>query len=107
MVLFVFAWPRSSSSNTRIRKSIKQLDIVGSILLLAASVLVVLGLQEAGTGQYAWDSSVVVSALVVGCACWIALFGWEFILTRQNGWNIAAIYPMRLVSRRIMLAAIM
>lgn len=98
MVIFALAWPKDGSQDQVIRKKSIQFDVVGSLLLLAASVLVVFGLHEGGTGAYSWDSAVVVAPLVVGGLCWIALFLWSFVLSRARWSNIAAIYPLELFS---------
>ncbi|CAG8318171.1 unnamed protein product [Penicillium salamii] len=106
MIIFAIAWPKGQSHDHAIRKQITQFDLLGSLLLLAASVLVVFGLHEAGTGTYAWGSSVTVSTLVIGGLCWIALFTWSFVLSRPRWSTIAAIYPWDLFSCRVMLAGI-
>ncbi|KAL4971259.1 major facilitator superfamily domain-containing protein [Aspergillus desertorum] len=106
MVMFALAWPRYRAHDQVIRKDITKFDAVGSLLLLAASVLVVFGLQEGGTGAFEWGSSVVIVTLVVGCVCWIALLAWSFVLTLPGRSNIAAIYPLRLFSHRVLAAGI-
>lgn len=107
MILFTLAWPKNFRRDETTRRKFTQFDHVGSILLLAASVLVVFGLQEAGTGEYAWNSAVVIATLVVGCLCWIGLFAWEYLLYRFKRADIAATYPMHLFSDRIMVSNVM
>ena len=108
MAIFTIAWPKGRSHDQAIRKHFTQFDVVGSLLLLAASVLVVFGLHEGGTGTYAWGSSVTVATLVIGGLCWISLFVWSFLLSSRLRWsNIAAIYPWELFSDRVMAAGIM
>ncbi|OQE32828.1 hypothetical protein PENFLA_c001G10246 [Penicillium flavigenum] len=106
VAIFAIAWPKGHSHDQAIRKHFTQFDMVGSLLLLAASVLVVFGLHEAGTGTYAWGSSVTIATLVVGGLCWISLFVWSFLLSRGRWSNIAAIYPWGLFSHRVMAAGI-
>lgn len=118
MILFAIACPGRLPNEHKRRKNIANFDAIGSVLLLAATVLVVFGLQQGGTGAYAWDSAVVITTLVIGCICWPALFIWEFWLSRAgpagskdsptSRWSkVDAIYPTRLFSHRVLLAGIM
>jgi predicted outer membrane lipoprotein len=53
-----------------------RIDVLGILLLLAASVLLVLALEEGGT-RYPWSSAVVISSLVLAVAFFIAFGFWE------------------------------
>lgn len=107
MVLFTIAWPQGRSHEKVVRKSFAHFDVVGSVLLLLASILVVFGLHEGGTGTAAWDSALVIATLVIGAVCWIALFLWSFVLSQPRWSHIAAIYPSALLSHRVLVAGIM
>lgn len=113
MILFTIATPRVLPNEGKVRKRIANFDIIGSLLLLCAAVLVVFGVEEGGSGRYAWSSAVVIAPLVVGCLSWPALFSWEYWLSlpsakSRNRWaTIDAIYPTRIFTHRIMLAGIM
>lgn len=107
MAIFVVAWPKGHSHDQAIRKRWAQFDVIGSLLLLAASVLVVFGLHEGGTGAYPFGNSVVIGTLVVGGLCWIFLLSWSFMLSRPRWSNIASIYPWELFTNRVLMAGIM
>ncbi|EPE05235.1 mfs general substrate transporter [Ophiostoma piceae UAMH 11346] len=51
-----------------IRLKLRQIDYMGSMLLLAASVLILLPVSWGGS-LYAWDSAGVLAPLVLGVAC--------------------------------------
>lgn len=113
MIVFAIATPRELPNERKTRKQIANFDIIGSLLLLSAAVMVVFAVEEGGSGRYAWDNAVVLAPLIVGCLCWPALFTWEYWLSRpshkaQTRWSsVDAIYPTRIFTHRIMLAGIM
>jgi hypothetical protein len=103
---FVIGWPNKTANYDVARRHFSEFDFPGALLNLAGSVLVVLGLQEAGAGAYAWGSSVVVGTLVVGCVCWLLLFVWEYYVAKKHLNSIAAMFPLSLLSHRPMLMGI-
>lgn len=54
---FVIGWPNQTlvSSTAEQHEKWYEFDGISAMLLLAASVLVVLGIQQAGNGSYAWS----------------------------------------------------
>jgi MFS family permease len=107
--LFIAGWPNKTAYDNESRPW-ADFDIIGAILMLAASVLVVFGIQEGGSGSYSWSSSVVVATIVVGVICWILLFTWEYYIYRQQRQgkkiNVASMFPFELVVHRPMFAGI-
>ena len=79
----------------------KELDIIGCILVIAASVLVVFSFQEAGLKDNAWGTALFIVPLLVGCVCWAILFGWELVVARFWEGNIATMFPLRLTKKRV------
>lgn len=80
----------------------KSIDFVGAVLLIAASVLVVFAFQEAGLSEsfHVWQSAIFLAPLLVGCLCWILLFGWESAVSRV--WTtVAPLMPTRLLRNRV------
>lgn len=90
-VLFVLALPSSFYASRLERRSVSNFDFLGAALLLAASVLLVLGLQQGGIGAFAWDSAVVVATLTIGSICWLALAAWEWSI---RGKPQTSIFPL-------------
>ena len=101
MILFVVAWPKPNQILQPKRRSITQIDIVGILLLIAASVLVVFSFQEGGINPDAWRSALFIAPLVIGIICWIALAGWEVMVARLWETSIASIAPLRLLKNRV------
>lgn len=64
------------------------------------------GLEQGGAGVYAWNSSIVVGTLVVGCLCWPAIFGWEWFVSNYKEATVASTFPIRLLKNRVTAAAI-
>lgn len=107
MVLFYFAWPRDEYLPTIHKRSWKDLDFVGSILLIAAAVLVVLAFQNAGENTKSiWDQALFIAPVVVGSVCWIALFAWEAIFERRWARKMAAL-PLVLFRNHVFAAAML
>ncbi len=50
--------------------------------MLAASILLVFALEEAGT-RYAWGSAPIIVTLVVSALCWVGFVGWEMRVERN------------------------
>ncbi|KAH8199289.1 hypothetical protein TruAng_006525 [Truncatella angustata] len=68
MVLFCLAWPKAEYLPNVERRTWKELDYPGSVLLIAAAVLVVFPFQDASSSAL-WDQAIFVVPLVVGLAC--------------------------------------
>jgi MFS family permease len=103
---FIIGWPNKTSTYDNAARQWAEFDVLGAFLLLAASVLVVFGLQEGGTGTYSWSSSVVVATIVVGVICWILLIVWEYYVFQKWSGKIASMFPFELLIHRPMLAGI-
>lgn len=94
MVLFFFSWPKARYLPKIQRRSWKDLDFVGSFLVIAAAVLVTFAFQNAGTNQGTpnpWAEGAFSGPLVAGVLCWIAVFVWERILELKWHSKLAAI----------------
>lgn len=102
--MFWFAWPKSDQIRHAQRKSIRQLDLISCILIIAASVLVVFSFQESGIKTNSWRTAIFVAPLVIGCFCWILLLAWEWIVDRLWA-DMLSVLPLRLLKRRVYLAA--
>ena len=107
MVLFFIAWPKPSQMHHAERRPLRELDVIGSALLIAASVLVVFSLQEGGLNANAWGTALFIVPLVIGCLCWILLFGWEVTVAHFWEGTVAAIFPVRLLKRRVYMAGVL
>jgi hypothetical protein len=98
VAIFLLTWPTEAMMEQPVRRSWRQLDFLGSFLLIAASVLVVFAFQQAGLRPHSWDTAMFLAPLLVGCVCWCILFAWEILASHHS---IATILPPRLLKRRV------
>ncbi|KAH7233543.1 major facilitator superfamily domain-containing protein [Fusarium tricinctum] len=76
-----------------------RIDVLGILLLLAASVLLVFALEEGGT-RYPWSSAVVISSLVLAVALFIAFGFWE-VHVEQSPSKQEPVFPPSICKDRI------
>ncbi|KAI1101000.1 MFS general substrate transporter [Jackrogersella minutella] len=81
--------------------SIRKVDFIGNISIIAACSLLVFSLQEAGAYTYAWDSPAIVAALSIACLSCVVFFTWEIYLGLKRYTYIEPIWPLRLFFRRV------
>lgn len=105
LVLFYCTWPKAEYLPGLQRRKWTELDHLGSILLVAAAVLVVFSFQTAARAEDGWSQAVFIAPLLVGLVCWAALVLWSMFVDRRWGDKLAATFPMRLMRDRIYVAA--
>ncbi|KAK6852975.1 hypothetical protein PG995_011526 [Apiospora arundinis] len=81
------------------RTSLARLDVLGAGLLLAATVLIVFGFEEAGS-RFPWASAPIIATLVLGAVLLVAFLFWEHVVGRPHRVQ-EPIFPLRLMKRRI------
>ena len=101
LVLFLISWPQPGQIREIQRRSVKELDVIGAVLVIAASVLVVFSLQEAGLKDNVWGTAIFIVPLIVGCVCWALLFGWEVVVAQLWEGRIATMFPLSLIKKRV------
>lgn len=106
LAIFFLSWPQEKYRPVLIKHSWKELDFPGSLLTIAAAVLVVFAFQNTGASSSSnegnnWSSPVFIAALIVGLVCWVALFSWEYLVERYFEAHIAPVFPIRLFRRGI------
>ncbi|UQC75866.1 major facilitator superfamily transporter [Colletotrichum lupini] len=107
MLIFYLTWPDAKHLPTLQRRRWKELDIVGSFLLVAASVLVVFSFQNVGSDGNKWRQAVFIAPVTVGGVCFILLLGWEALVAKFWSSRIMAAIPMRLLRNRVYVATIL
>ncbi|KAI8632423.1 major facilitator superfamily transporter [Xylariaceae sp. FL1651] len=105
ITLFFATWPKPQYLPNAERRSWRELDYLGSILLIAATVLVVFPFQSAGGATDQWSQAVFLAPLVVGAAAWIGTFAWSLFVDRRWGDRVAAALPMSLLRNRMYASA--
>ncbi|KAK1969863.1 major facilitator superfamily transporter [Colletotrichum sublineola] len=106
LLVFYLAWPNAKHLPTLQRRTWKELDFVGSILLVAASVLVVSSFQNIGTDSDRWAQAVFIAPVTIGSICFMLLLGWETLVSKLWNNRIMAAIPIRLLRNRVYLATI-
>ena len=107
MVLFAIAWPKVNQMAPKVRRSIRQLDLIGCVLLIAASVLSVFSFQHAGFDVNAWENSVFLAPLLLGILCWFLFLAWEIAVARRWESSIDAVIPIRLIRHRVFMTGVL
>ncbi len=85
--------------STRLRALAKRVDYLGAVLLLTASVLLVVGLENAGL-RHPWRSAVVAAPLTISGTSWIMFLVWERRLTLAAD-EREPVMPWRFFNRRL------
>lgn len=104
--LFV-SWPMRSKQKRFSREAVKTVDLLGCVLLLAASVLLIFALEEGGAYIYAWDSATIVACFVVSAVSFVAFVAWQGCLARHPRWPVQVIFPTSVVRQRVVGAAVL
>lgn len=102
MPVILIAWPRRPKTDSQpVDATLAQIDILGAILLLAASILLVFSIQEAGAMRYRWDSAVIVTTLVLSGVCWLSFTGWiSWLSSSPAGLRMPPIFPLSAALQR-------
>ena len=87
------------------RESLERVDFLGFIFLLAATILLVAPLEEAGI-RYAWNTPFIIALLVLSGLFWIAFVIWSWKITETAG-NCEPVFPWRFLQSRIWIGMIM
>lgn len=101
MVLFWLSWPTEEYLPRLERRRWRDLDYLGSFLVIAASVLIVFAFQAAGTDTSLWGKALFIAPLVLGSLSIVALFFWEHYIERRWKGQMAAAIPLRLLRNRV------
>ena len=105
VVALKIAWPADKSKKSFTKKAILSVDVLGSLLLLAASVLLIFALEEAGAFVYAWDSSIIIACLCVSGFTLVAFVLWQEWLDKHPDWPVQLVFPVRVARQRVVGAA--
>ena len=101
LALFCIAWPKPSQLRPTPQRRLGELDFLGCVLMIAASVLVVFSFQKAGLGSDTWATALFLAPLLIGSLSWALLFGWEALVACRWERSVAAIFPLRLLKHRV------
>ncbi|KAK3953998.1 hypothetical protein QBC32DRAFT_233344 [Pseudoneurospora amorphoporcata] len=99
-------WPDDRRQQYEGWTGIRKIDFLGNFLLIVASILLVFGVQEAGSYVWKWSSPVIIWSLVIAGLSWILLGVWETYLFYGRNHHIQPIFPVRLATGRVYLSTI-
>ncbi|TGO32417.1 hypothetical protein BHYA_0319g00010 [Botrytis hyacinthi] len=82
----------------------KRIDLLGAVILLVATALLVIALEEAGQ-LYDWKSAFVIALLTVSCIFWVCFVFWERLASSESQ-TAEPVFPWRLMTSRIWIGMI-
>ncbi|TVY37363.1 MFS thioclapurine efflux transporter [Lachnellula subtilissima] len=82
------------------KSAFARIDVLGTIFLLAFSVLLVFALEEAGS-RYAWSSPVIIITFVFSVLAGTAFVAWEWWIERVKG-KQEPTFPLSLLKDRVL-----
>lgn len=120
-IILFFAWPNAKTSHLAVEmaggekqgsrslaKYLKYFDFEGLVLLAAASVLLIVGLQTGGSDISPWSSPVVITTLTLSGVCFVSLALWIWIRDRRFAkTEVPPLFPLRILRRRLLSGAFM
>ena len=112
LVGLLVAWPRSVRAQDGLpywisMKSLEGVDFVGAGLLLAAGVMLIFSLQEAGADAFAWNSGLIIESFVISGVAFVAFIIWEAWISGKKEWTLQPILPIKAVTQRVMSSAML
>ncbi|KAF4480150.1 Multidrug resistance 3 [Fusarium agapanthi] len=108
LVIFILTWPKPEYLPSQERRAWKELDFLGSLLVIAAAVLVVFSFQNAGTERSndGWKTSIFIAPLICGLFACGLLIAWQIFI--QHRWHdrFAPAFPINIFTNRIYSTAV-
>ena len=107
VALMLIAWPTDKTRKELTRKAVLSVDVLGSLLLLAASILLIFALAEAGAFIYAWSSGIIITCLCMSGIAFVAFILWQEWLDKHPDWPVQLVFPIRVARQRVMGSAML
>ncbi|CAK7263631.1 hypothetical protein SEPCBS119000_000580 [Sporothrix epigloea] len=104
MTVFALTWPKDIHLPAIHRRPWSSLDLVGSVLLIAAAALVTFAFQNAGVNPDQWSHATFLAPLLTGILCWVMLFLWQALV--EHRWtHIMPAFPLALLRNHVYASA--
>lgn len=100
-VVFWFTWPGKEYIPDMERRKWKDLDYVGSFLLIMGSVLICFAFQNAGLDVAQWDKVIFIFPVILGVLSFLVFFVWEYEMERRRGGKLALAMPLTLLRNHV------
>ena len=81
------------------RKPVQRLDLLGTFLNLAASILLIFALKEGGS-EFPCNGATIIPTFVLSGITWITFVGWEGFVGRLMKCVQEVLFTLRLVKDR-------
>lgn len=107
VVTILIAWPQTPGLSLSSWAAFQSIDLLGILLVVAASSLHIWGFESAGVQDYEWKSPTILAVLIVSASCWILFVGWDVFLENRKHGQLKPLFPFRIVKHRVMAAAIL
>ena len=110
VIIVLIAWPTTVAKRALSlgKSSLRQVDYLGWILLTAATTLLIVGLQEAGSDIFPWGSSKIIGLLTASGICAIGLVIWIWFLeSKGKRFQIVPTFPAAFLGRRVLIGVIL
>ncbi|KAJ4014295.1 hypothetical protein NW752_007054 [Fusarium irregulare] len=108
LAIFVFAWPKAGYLPSQQRRAWKELDLLGSLLAIAAAVLIVFSFQNAGTepSNRGWNTAMFIAPLICGLFACGLLVSWQIFIQRRWYDRFAPAFPVNIFRSRVYSTAV-
>lgn len=108
IAIISFIYPNmDGEAKSTLKELSRRVDWLGLLMCLAASIIIIVPIQEGGI-VFAWTSTLIITLLAVGGFCWLAFACWETWLARLSGERVVLpMVPHQAVIHRIIGACIM
>ena len=107
LVAFLIAWPKDKSKKNFTKAAFISVDYTGSLLLLAASILLIFAMQEGGTYAIPWNTAALGACLTLVPACFLTFIVWQSWLAAHPDFPIKVIFPVSVAIKRVQGGAIL
>lgn len=108
LTIFVLTWPKAEYLPSIQRRSWRELDYLGSLLAVAAAVLVVLAFQSTATlANRGWNSAMFLAPLLTGLFAWGLLISWQLLIQYRYKNRFASAFPVYLFRNRVYTTAVL
>jgi hypothetical protein len=107
-VVFILTWPKPEYLPSQERRAWKELDFLGSLLVIAAAVLVVFSFQNAGTERSndGWKTAIFIAPLVCGLLACGLLIAWQIFIQYRWHDRFAPAFPINIFRNRVYSTAV-
>jgi hypothetical protein len=87
------------------KSTLRRIDYPGFLLFLAACLLLVCALQEAGT-EYEWSSGLIIAFLTLSAVLFVVFFTWQRAISHQETTR-EAVFPWKFVHNRVLMGILL